>query len=176
MGVLSPAVDFSGWWGKAIAFDRFVEESSEHTMLWKGLYAIARPPAWALDLAKRGPPVRFLVLLEDWCGDASNTIPMLARFADEAGIELRVLRRDEHPELMNRYLTQGTRSIPIVIVLDEKLREVSHWGPRPSELQEWVLANRGTMSKSELYPQVRRWYARDRGESMLRELLTALRS
>ena len=87
-----------------------------------------------------------------------------------------MLRRDEHPELMDRYLTNGTRSIPIVIVLDGEFREVSRWGPRPAELQAWVLSNRGTMPKSELYPQVRRWYARDRGESMLRELLTSLRS
>jgi hypothetical protein len=28
--------------------------------------------------------------------------------------------------------------------------------------------------KAELYPQIRRWYARDRGESTLREVLAIL--
>ena len=65
------------------------------------------------------------------------------------------------------------RSIPIVIALNEEYDEVGHWGPRPTELQSWVMTNRQTIPKSELYPQVRRWYARDRGESTLREVLAA---
>ena len=74
---------------------------------------------------------------------------------------------------MDRYLTNGSRSIPVVIVLDEEFAELGHWGPRPAELQSWVMTNRLTIPKSELYPQVRRWYARDRGESTLREVLAA---
>jgi hypothetical protein len=31
--------------------------------------------------------------------------------------------------------------------------------------------NRVTTPKTELYPQVRKWYARDRGEATLREVL-----
>jgi hypothetical protein len=35
------------------------------------------------------------------------------------------------------------------------------------------MANRATMPKTELYPQVRKWYARDRGETTLQEVLRA---
>jgi hypothetical protein len=72
---------------------------------------------------------------------------------------------------MDRYLTNGSRSIPIVIVLDDKLTELGHWGPRPRDLQTWVMQNRAIIPKTELYPQVRRWYARDKGETTLREIL-----
>jgi hypothetical protein len=114
------------------------------------------------------------VIAEDWCGDASSTIPIVAKLvAQVPGLELRVLLRDQNPELMNRYLTNGSRSIPIVIALDEEFREVGHWGPRPRELQAWVMANRATIPKAELYPQVRQWYARDRGETTVREVLEA---
>jgi hypothetical protein len=117
-------------------------------------------------------PRKLLVLAEDWCGDASNTIPILARLVEEVpGLELRVLRRDEHPEVMDLYLTDGARAIPIVIALDSEYREVGHWGPRPAELQAWVMANREMIPKSDIYPLVRKWYARDRGESTLREVL-----
>jgi hypothetical protein len=81
-----------------------------------------------------------------------------------------MLRRDEHPEVMDHYLTNGTRSIPIVLLLDQDFNEVRRWGPRPTVLQEWYLANR-EMPKDERYPIMRRWYARDRGESMLQEVL-----
>ena len=58
-------------------------------------------------------PLHVLVLAEDWCGDASNTVPVLARLADLApGVELRILRRDEHPELMERPVVfRGERAV-----------------------------------------------------------------
>ena len=70
-------------------------------------------------------------------------MPVLAKLAATVpGLELRVILRDQHPEVMDRYLTNGSRSIPIVIALDEQFRELGHWGPRPRELQAWVMANR----------------------------------
>jgi hypothetical protein len=168
------AIDFRGLWDRALPFDAYVAASTQHRGLWEGLYRTARLPEWALQALPAGSRRRLLVLAEDWCGDASNTIPVLARLVDAVpGLELRILRRDENPELMDRYLTNGSRSIPIVIALDADFTELGHWGPRPAELQEWVLANRPIVPKAELYPQIRRWYARDRGESTLREVLVA---
>ena len=137
---------------------------------------MATIPAWAVETACcRGQDVRLLVIAEDWCGDASNTVPILAKLGDLAHcMEMRVLRRDEHPEVMERYLTNGTRSIPIVIALDGEFNELGHWGPRPTELQTWVQANKATISSAERYKYVRRWYARDKGETTLREVLALL--
>jgi hypothetical protein len=164
--------DFATLWRQGTTFPAFTAESTKQKGLWEGLARIAIVPAWATAAVPPGSIRRFLVIAEDWCGDASSSIPVLARFVqDVPGFELRIVKRDEHPELMDRYLTNGSRSIPIVIVLDEQFQELGHWGPRPSVLQDWVMANRLTTPKTELYPQVRSWYARDRGESTLRELL-----
>jgi hypothetical protein len=89
-------------------------------------------------------------------------------------MELRVLRRDEHPEMMDRYLTNGTRSIPIVVLLNRDFQELGHWGPRPRALQEFVLERLDKVPKGELYPQTRRWYAQDHGETTIREILQVL--
>jgi Thioredoxin len=164
--------DFRELWDVAMSYERFVAESEHHRGLWEGIYRIMRVPEWAFESVPPGTRRRLLVIAEDWCGDASSTIPIVARFADTVpGMELRLLRRDEHPELMDRYLTDGARSIPIVIALDDSFRELGHWGPRPAVLQAWVLENRPRVPKAELYPQVRKWYARDRGETTLREVL-----
>ncbi|MGH8571660.1 MAG: hypothetical protein ACREX8_03665, partial [Gammaproteobacteria bacterium] len=56
---------------------------------------------------------------------------------------------------------------------DRDFQELGHWGPRPAVLQDWVMTNRLAIPKAELYPQVRKWYARDRGETTLREVLLA---
>jgi thioredoxin family protein len=166
--------DFSKVWDEALTFDEFVAAcKAEHCGLWQGVYKLAKIPEWAAAAVTTGIHRKLLVIAEDWCGDASNTVPILARFVSQTpGLELRVIMRDRYPEIMDQYLTNGSRSIPIVIVLDDAFDEVGHWGPRPTELQAWVMANRTTMPKTELYPQVRKWYARDRGETTIREVLT----
>ncbi len=172
------SLPFRELWHHAIPYEQFVAEAEENRALWQGVYRTARIPDWAFDLAcERGMGQRLLVIVEDWCGDASNTVPVLARLGDEADcLEMRVIRRDEHPAVMDRYLTNGSRSIPIVIVLSEHFEELGHWGPRPSELQQWVMTNKPVMPADELYPKVRRWYAKDRGLATIREVLGILQA
>jgi hypothetical protein len=167
-------LDFKKLWSEAFTFDAFVAAcKAEHCGLWQGVYNLARIPDWA-TAASTGAKRKLLVIAEDWCGDASNTVPVIAKLTDQSpGLELRIIMRDTNPEVMDQYLTNGSRSIPIVIALDEAFQEVGHWGPRPTELQAWVMANHGVLPKAELYPQVRRWYARDRGETTIREVLKA---
>ena len=65
------------------------------------------------DAVPSGAARKLLVIAEDWCGDASNTVPVVAKLADAVpGLELRVILRDANPEVMDRYLTNGSRSIP----------------------------------------------------------------
>lgn len=164
-------MDLQGYWEKGRSFEAFVANAApEHRMLWDGIYRTARVPAWAAG--QLAEPRRLLVLAEDWCADTSSTVPVLARWTEQAaGLSLRVLRRDENPELMNRYLTLGTRSIPVVIVLDEEGQELGHWGPYPAPLAEWVQGHKPpALSKDEFVKGKRTWHARDRGETMLREL------
>lgn len=158
-----------------MTFHQFLDASTKHKELWEGVHRLARIPDWSRTALPSEGQHHLLVIVEDWCGDASNTVPVLARWVEEVpGIDLRVVRRDENPGLMDRYLTNGSRSIPIVIALDEEFRELGHWGPRPGELQSWVMANIKTTPKGELYPQVRKWYAKDHGETTLREVLQSI--
>ena len=164
--------DFPALWAEALPFDEFVATSGEHRDLWAGMYRLARLPGWAVAAAGAAPRRRLLVLAEAWCTDGFSTVPVLARWAGlSETLELRMLRRDEHPGLMDLYLTAGARAIPVVIILDDQFRELGHWGPRPAALQEWVRVHRGAMPKAELRPRIRRWYAQDRGASALREVM-----
>ncbi|MEJ2541622.1 MAG: thioredoxin family protein [Gemmatimonadota bacterium] len=125
-----------------------------------------------------GGPWYLLALSEDWCGDAVNALPIIARWAEAVpGMELRILGRDDNPELMDAHLTGGrSRSIPVVMVLDRDFREVGWWGPRPRVLQDWVLGEGRSLRPQERYKRVRSWYARDRGRTVLEELLALLGS
>jgi hypothetical protein len=170
-----PDLDFPSLWSQAIPWSAYLRPGMEQYQLWDGVYRHVLVPGWALEGFLGSPARRLLVLAADWCGDAANTVPVLARLVDLVhGMELRILERDRFPQVMARYLTNGTRSIPIVIALDEALRELGHWGPRPAALQEWAVANKKTMPSPQRYAYARKWYAKDKGESTLRELLAAL--
>ena len=168
---------FAGRWDSALTYERFVRESTEHCALWTGVYRTAQIPDWAVEQAAAlAGRFRLVVLAEDWCGDATNTVPVLARWAERTpNVELRILRRDEHPEVMDRYLTGQARAIPVVIVLTDDMDELGWWGPRPRELQAWTQAQHVLgRDKQERYPDIRRWYARDKGHTMLREVLSVM--
>ena len=162
-------------WDRAIPFEAFLDVAETNCDLWTNTYRRATVPA---DLVERAQAVagswRLLVLSEDWCGDASNTVPPLAAFAREAGnLELRMLDRDDNLELMDEHLTNGTaRSIPVVMVLDGAGVERGWWGPRPADLQAWFeSAEAQALDKEDRYRELRKWYARDKGRTTVREVL-----
>ena len=67
----------------------------------------------------------WLVITEGWCGDAAQNIPVIEKLASaNDGIETRYLLRDEHPELIDQFLTNGARSIPVLIAVDKRTSRV----------------------------------------------------
>lgn len=166
----------SEWWDQGLTWpDYEADEIREHRELWQGVYRKSDTPDWVIErLEEIGRDWKLLVIAEDWCGDASNLVPIFACLEEaSARTEVRIVKRDEHPELMDRYLTNGSRSIPIVVIATDDLQPVGRWGPRPAELQEFVIREKraGKRPSSEIYKETRRWYARDRGETTLREVL-----
>ena len=117
----------------------------------------------------------LLVLSEDWCGDAVNTVPVVAKLvALSSNLELRVLPRDENLDIMDAHLTGTSRSIPVVILLDEEYGERAWWGPRPTALQHSVSGEWQLLEKASRYREARTWYARDRGRTTLEEVVSML--
>jgi hypothetical protein len=120
----------------------------------------------------------WVVLAESWCGDAAQNIPVFARIAEaNPNINLRILLRDENPELMNQYLTNGGKSIPKLICVDENLKELGQWGPRPKFLQDWLYENKANpkMEMSELKKQFQVWYTKDKGQILQEEMVLLMK-
>jgi hypothetical protein len=120
----------------------------------------------------------WLVLTETWCGDAAPVLPIMEAFASSsASLELRICLRDEHPELMDRFLTNNARSIPkLLMIRPSDNRVVASWGPRPRDAARMVeeyRAEHGELTE-ELRVSLQKWYNTDRGESIIRELSVLL--
>jgi hypothetical protein len=161
----------------AVTLDQFTDQAKANQELWRAIRKRAQAP---LDLVARlrSLPARryLLVLTEDWCGDAVNTLPPIARLAEAVPqLELRILLRDENLDLMDTHLAGTARAIPVVIVLDESHRELGWWGSRPQPLQRWFKSEEAQqLSKEDRYRGMRRWYARDHGRTALEEITLLL--
>ncbi|MFN3874211.1 MAG: thioredoxin family protein [Ignavibacterium sp.] len=120
----------------------------------------------------------WLVITEDWCGDSAQTLPVIASLAElNKNIDLKILLRDSNLEIMEMYLTHGKRSIPKLVVFDEELNEIFHWGPRPAEAK--ALAedlHKKSLEKHEIIKQLHLWYAKDGGYSTEKEIIGLLSS
>ena len=81
------------------------------------------------ELASRdNGPSRMMVIGEDWCGDVVRELPVLARVAEAAGLELRIFPRDENHDIMNEFLKEGLyMSIPVAVFYDQGHEYICHW-------------------------------------------------
>lgn len=115
----------------------------------------------------------WLVITEGWCGDAAQSLPVIAKLAEVNNlIDLRFILRDEHLEIMDQFLTNGTRSIPKLIVMNKDFAVLKHWGPRPQIAHAMVLALKASgRPHDEWVEEVHAWYAQDKTKSLQEELV-----
>ena len=122
-------------------------------------------------------PQTWMIISETWCGDSAQNIPFIAKSVLlNPSIDLRIILRDSNPDIMDLYLTNGTRSIPILVAFDESGKELFRWGPRPQEAKQLVndLIAQG-LEKSIRAEKLHLWYGRNRGKNLESEFISALK-
>ena len=121
----------------------------------------------------------WLVFSETWCGDAAQNMPILAKMAAvNPLIDFKVLLRDEHPDLMKHFLTNGGKSIPKLASFNEKNELLFTWGPRPETAQEMVMDYKHSPEPKKPYTdfvvEVQKWYTKDKGQSIQQEFISLI--
>jgi hypothetical protein len=120
----------------------------------------------------------WLVITEAWCGDAAQNIPIIGKIAElHSQVELRLVMRDEHLELMDLFLTNGTRGIPKLIRLNNQLEVVNTWGPRPMVAQQLVIDYKANpeMPYAQFAESLQQWYNQNKGEEVEKELIAMIK-
>lgn len=122
-------------------------------------------------------PQIWMIITETWCGDSSQIIPYIAKMAGEnSKISLKIILRDENPVIMKLYLTNRTRSIPILVAFNEQGHELFKWGPRPAEAKKLFdsLTAKG-VEKSIKLEKLHLWYGRNKGKNLELEFHAAIK-
>ncbi|WP_138494900.1 thioredoxin family protein [Paenibacillus pinistramenti] len=130
--------------GKGLSHKQFVEAMTQNKEAFlQGCDSFAWPSGEDREFfesLKFRDDLRVLIAAADWCGDVIRNIPVVFRLLEAAEIPSEVLILEEHPEVMDEYMTLGGRSIPIVIVADTGGSVLGFWGPRPKHIQEIMAA------------------------------------
>jgi hypothetical protein len=131
----------------------------------KGLQAINTKYTW-------------LVISEGWCGDAAQLLPVMNKMAALSNnIHLKIVLRDDNEELMNLFLTNGGKSIPKLIILDEDNNVLGNFGPRPETARKLIAdykAANGSIDET-VKIELQKWYLLDKGVSTQKEIMKLMK-
>lgn len=133
------------------------------------------------ELAARAATLRrkqtWVLLSQGWCGDCAQLVPVIAKIAEAGGemIDLRIINPDEQPEVMDAYRTNGSLSVPKLVILDAvSLEELATWGPRPAPAQKIMLDwkhSENPVSWADFEKELHTWYAKDKTLTTQEEFL-----
>jgi hypothetical protein len=143
---------------------------------WNKTFQLSPEMQQALQQVKQ--PLHWVVLTEGWCGDAAQNLPAIVKMAEfSPQIQLHLFLRDNHLPMIDAYLTNGGRSIPKLICLNEDLQELGTWGPRPAPVQTQVMEfmKQPNVDKMAFVEQIHKWYATDKQQTLQQEFITLLK-
>jgi hypothetical protein len=135
-----------------------------------------------LDIMPAIAPQDWWVITEGWCGDSAQCLPIIEKMAEASNgkVTLHIILRDENPQIMDQYLTNGTsRSIPILAAFDKEGKFLFKWGPRPHGAQMLLTAwknNPAASSFEEFEKEMHTWYAQDKGNALQNEFMHLLQN
>jgi len=120
----------------------------------------------------------WIVLTESWCGDAAHALPIINKMAEVSEtIDLRIVLRDENEALMDKFLTNGSKSIPKLIAIDTDTKEVvDSWGPRPTEATKMVEEQKEKFGilDADFKKELQVWYNANKGVNIEENILELL--
>ena len=118
---------------------------------------------------------KWIVITEAWCGVSAQNLPAIGKIAESSHgkIDLQIISREDNPEWIEKYHTNGSKSIPKLISFDSAGKELFAWGPRPALAQQLLSDwKRNPQGKSwdgfEL--ELHTWYAKDKTLSTQKEI------
>jgi hypothetical protein len=121
----------------------------------------------------------WLVISEGWCGDAAQILPIVNKMALVSDkIHFKIVLRDDNEELMNLFLTNGSKSIPKLIVIEkETMKVIGEFGPRPKAAIDLVKNYKekfGIIDET-VKTDLQKWYLSDKGISVQKEIIDLMK-
>jgi hypothetical protein len=148
-----PGIDVAPYYNRGLSWAQFVASARQNAERMRGFYDAFDFDEDTLSFFNGRTPLQVLAIAEDWCPDVAQNLAVAARVSDEVpGMELSIVRRQDHPELMAEYATGGKQRIPVIAFFDMTFRELARWAGRCKRADAWVFGEvlRGTRDVASL--------------------------
>lgn len=162
---------------RAMSYEEYIDSLGDYLSLHRLHYKKLTIDSVFTSKIQEYQSTRILVITEAWCGDSLAILPIIKKVAEiNQHWEIKILRRDASSDLMNHFLTNGTKAIPVFLFLDDRGEMLFKWGPRPKAAAEIFenhreSINQGQIEKQDVIKKIRTYYAKDKGKSSLTELI-----
>lgn len=169
-------MNLSQEYAAAMSYNTYVKQLKDYQSLHQLHYNKFEIPEKYISRIGQLSEINILVITEPWCSDSLALLPIIRKLAEIHGQwEIKILLRDKNPVLMQKFLTNGVRGIPVFLFLNKDGEYLFSWGPRPiaaTKIYEAHLDSikTGLVEKQRVIKKIRAYYAKDRGQTTLREL------
>lgn len=156
-----------------VTMDAFLAAARQRKEQWAANYKRGAVADAVLATARSAPgPWKLLVVAVDGCSDSVNTVPYIARLAEQLmGVELRIVDNAVGRVVMDAHRTPDGRSAtPTVVLLDANYQERGCWVERPTELRDWMLSHKATDRDRDIFEHKMAWYEQDKGQKTLLDI------
>ena len=170
-------MNFNQIFENALTYDEYVHLLNDHLSLHELHYKKFSVSEKDQRIIAGYRACKILIITETWCGDSLALIPIIRKISEINGQwEIKVILRDSNLDIIDQFLSRGVRGIPKFLFLDEQNNLLFHWGPRPEAAIEIFenfrdQINQGQIEKKEVIKKIRVYYAKDRGNTTLAELM-----
>jgi hypothetical protein len=119
----------------------------------------------------------WILISEPWCGDAAHIVPIIYKLSLlNQNIKLDIQLRDQPPFLIDAYLTNGGKSIPILVIRNENNEDIAVWGPRPKGAKELFANLKAQEATFEtIKVELQNWYNNNKAEQISKEILALIK-
>ncbi|TXI81036.1 MAG: thioredoxin family protein [Crocinitomicaceae bacterium] len=117
----------------------------------------------------------WVLITEPWCGDAAHCNPFIYKMSEvNALVNLSIQLRDTDSEI-DQYLTNGSKSVPKLIVRNAEGKDIFVWGPRPIAAQEYFMTQKALgLDLEDQKSKLQEWYNNDKGGEIQKEFASWL--
>jgi len=164
-------------YGAGQLFPDFLAAAKQRREGWLRMADSARVDNALIARARAvGGQWKLLVIAIDACGDSMNSVPYLAKLAEQVpGLELRIVLPAQGRSVQEAHRSMDGRvATPTIVLLDEQGSDRGCIVELPTEIRHWAHGVRGAVSSDSLHSGIRAFYARNRGQAIATEAVEML--
>jgi Thioredoxin len=135
------------------------------------------PSASMRAITNKLQEIDVYIIMENWCGSSASNVPFVVKILNTIkGAKIHIVPRDANEDFMNLYLSDGKKSIPIVVAFDKNGNELFKWGSSTAAQSEYAKKLQAqNMEFPDFINAMKKWFLENNAEAIEADFLSLLK-